>query len=355
MPRQAAPPTRMSRPQRLVAALAVLYVVGLLVTLVTLRFVGERWWVTTAALYLPRLGFAAPLPLVLLASLLVRLRRVFSLALASSVLILLALMGFVLPWPTSIDRGAPVVRVLSFNCDSAFGGADALVEEIDRFSPDIVLLQELPSPGNVAALLQARYPTIRTATQFLVASRFPITSSSDPDKLPFRDQMRSPRWLKQVIETSLGPIVVYNVHPISPREGLFAIRGNAGLKREILSGRVLSSSHADPIRNNAGLRALQVQNFAQSAMRETDPVIIAGDTNLPGLSVVLHDNLSGFQDAFSQAGWGFGYTFPTNHWPWMRIDRIMASAALRFVRFEVGTSLVSDHHCVVADVQRRSP
>ena len=90
-------------------------------------------------------------------------------------------------------------------------------------------------------------------------------------------------------------------------------------------------------------------------MHEKGPVIIAGDTNLPGLSFVFHRSLSGFQDGFTRAGWGFGYTFPTNHVPWMRIDRVLASDELRFVRFEVGKSLVSDHHCVVADLQRRSP
>src|ERR1700733_7216808 len=123
----------MSWSQRLVAAVAALYVVGLLVAVTALRFVGERWWVTTAALYLPRLGFAAPLPVVLLASLLVHLRRVFWVALVASASILLVLMGFVLPWPTSVDHGEPVVRVLSFNCNSAIGGVDAVVEEIDRF------------------------------------------------------------------------------------------------------------------------------------------------------------------------------------------------------------------------------
>jgi vancomycin resistance protein VanJ len=345
----------MSRPQRVAIAVAILYVLALIVVAATFRFVGERWWVATAALYLPRVGFAAPLPLVLLGLAIARLRGVLWLTLAASLALLLVLMGFVVPWPTSVDRGAPIVRVLSFNCNSGNGGLGALVEEVDRFSPDIVLLQELGPPEGIGALMQARYPTVWSSTQFLVASRFPISSSFDPPKLPYGDQLRSARWLQQVIETPLGPIVVYNVHPISPRDGLFAIRGNGGLKREILSGRVLSSSHSNPIQRNAGLRALQVQDFADAARSEKGPVIIAGDTNLPGLSFVLHHDLSGFQDGFAEAGWGFGYTFPTTHMAWMRIDRILASDELRFVRFEVGSSLVSDHHCVVADLQRRSP
>lgn len=341
--------------QRTAIAVAIVYVAALVVIALGLRFVGERWWVTTVALYLPRLGFAVPLPFVLLALGLLRLWREFWVTLASSLVALAVLMGFVLPWRTSTDRSAPVLRVLSFNCNSGYGGVDAVAEEIDHFSPDIVLLQEVGPLEKLGAAMQARYPTVRMGTQFIVASRFPISSSIDPEKLPYRDQMRSARWTEQVIETPLGPISVYNVHPLSPREGLYSIRGDRGLKREILSGRIFSRAHSDPVESNAGLRALQVQSFAEAAANEKGPVIVAGDTNLPGLSFVLHKNLTGFQDGFTKAGWGFGYTFPTNHMPWMRIDRVLASDELRFVRFQVGASLVSDHHCVVADLQRRSP
>jgi endonuclease/exonuclease/phosphatase (EEP) superfamily protein YafD len=69
---------------------------------------------------------------------------------------------------------------------------------------------------------------------------------------------------------------------------------------------------------------------------------------------VFADNLSVYQDGFRKAGWGFGYTFPNDRRPppWMRIDRILATDQLRFVRFDVGDSRASDHRCVVADVQK---
>src|SRR5262249_3896652 len=45
--------------------LAIGYPVALLIFIVSLRFVGEKWWGTTIALYLPRAPFALPLlPLV---------------------------------------------------------------------------------------------------------------------------------------------------------------------------------------------------------------------------------------------------------------------------------------------------
>jgi endonuclease/exonuclease/phosphatase family metal-dependent hydrolase len=155
-----------------------------------------------------------------------------------------------------------------------------------------------------------------------------------------------------VIETPLGAIAFYVMHPESPRRGFYALRGN-GLRREILSGQGFPDDSEDVVADNSGLRAMQVADVASAARQEKRPVVIAGDTNLPELSYVLHRYLGGFQDGFAKAGWGFGYTFPTGRrGPWMRIDRILASDELHFVHFEVGHSLASDHECVVADLQR---
>jgi vancomycin resistance protein VanJ len=344
------------RPKRWLAipviALASLYPLALVALVAALRFIGERWWVTSVALYLPRAAFLAPLPVLLIALYLVGARRALWLLIVSSLPIFLVLMGFVFPWPTRVDRGAPVVRVLSFNIDSGAGGIDRVFAEVDKYSPDIVFLQELgPLDKKTAALFGTRYPTVRYATQFLVASRFPITSGREPETLSYEGRQRSPRWTQQVIETPLGPIAFYNVHPISPREALNALRGN-GLKNEMLEGRGFSGESQEVVKSNTGLRVLQIEDFARAAAEETLPVVIAGDTNSPGLSYLLSHELARYQDGFVKAGWGFGYTFPTTRGPWMRIDRMFASEPLRFVRFQVGRSTVSDHDCIVGDLQR---
>jgi len=252
------------------------------------------------------------------------------------------------------DRNAPTLRVLSYNVNAAWGGAEAIIEEIDRYSPDVVVLQEISDAEPLSRLLRSRYPTVDASGQFLVATRYALSSVVEPERLPYYGRLRSPRFLKQMLDTPLGRIVLYNVHPISPREVLFALRGERGLRREIGSGRLFGGATAPNIEENVGLRALQVRTFAEAAAKETEPVIIAGDTNLPGLSPVLHRYLSQYEDGFAKAGGGLGYTFPTNKWrPWMRIDRILATDQLRFVRFDVGKSLASDHRCVVADLQRR--
>ena len=332
---------------------ALLYPAVLLAVVLVFRSIGETWWVVTVALYLPRLAFGAPLPFVLLALWGFGLRRWLWTQIASLLLLLFPLMGLTLPWPRSPVRNEPTVRILSYNVDAADGGALAIVNQIEKYSPDIVLLQEVGRADDLERLLAPSYPAMSVAGQFLLASRYPILSTSDPDKVSHLGHLRSARFRRHVIDTPLGRLVVYNVHPLSPRDDFNALRGQ-GLRHELLSGRFFSGDSAPLIGANAGLRAVQVATFSSQAQRESDPVVIAGDTNLPGLSKVFADNLSGYQDGFRKAGWGFGYTFPNDRRPppWMRIDRILATDQLRFVRFDVGDSRASDHRCVVADVQR---
>ena len=186
----------------------------------------------------------------------------------------------------------------------------------------------------------------------MVASKFPIVASLDPERLPHEGRLRSPRFMQYVIETPIGRIAFYSVHPISPRTGIYVLRGKQGLRRELLSGRFFAGENAAVLESDSVLRGEQVEAFSHYAGLEHDPVVIAGDTNLPSLSNFFSRYLSRYQDGFRRASWGFGYTFPADKGPWMRIDRIMASDELRFVGFEVGRSRVSDHHCVVADLQR---
>ena len=114
----------------------------------------------------------------------------------------------------------------------------------------MLLLEEHGSSDKIVTLLQARYPTVHVGGQFVVASRFPVTSSFDPEKLRYSGRLRSPRWREEVIETPLGAIAFFVVHPQSPRQGFYALRGN-GLKREILSGQGFPEDSEDVVADNS--------------------------------------------------------------------------------------------------------
>jgi endonuclease/exonuclease/phosphatase (EEP) superfamily protein YafD len=333
--------------RRLTWFLAVAYPVSLVATWIVFRELGERWWVSAVALFLPRLAFA--LPIVVLAPALVWLhaRRWLWTQVLALLLVLVPLMGFTFPALPHAVRG-PHVRVLSFNVNSELSGAEAVAGEIARHSPDIVVLQESAPWSGIATAMRKRYATVVESTQFLLATRLKLLSSSDPPRLSYYGDARSPRFMKYVVETPLGALTLFSVHPVSPRESFWRLRGQ-GLKHELRSGRLFAGAAAKDIEINAGLRMLQVRTFAAAADKERGPTVILGDTNQPELTATYADELGHHGDAFRQASWGFGYTYPSKH-PWMRIDRVLLNGGLRATSFEVGCKGLSDHRCVVAEL-----
>jgi endonuclease/exonuclease/phosphatase family metal-dependent hydrolase len=154
------------------------------------------------------------------------------------------------------------------------------------------------------------------------------------------------------LETPLGLLSLHHVHPISPREGFYAVRGH-GLRHELLSGHVFAGEWAAAVAQNTTLRSLQLGAVAAKARERTERVLIVGDTNLPEGSRLLHELFGGYVDGFASVGNGFGYTFPADRRPWMRIDRMLASPDLAFSSFSTLTEKVSDHLCIAARIGAR--
>lgn len=337
--------------RKLLVLIAYVYPVALAALLLLLYGVGESWWVTTALLYIPRALLLVPLPLLVLALLVAGERRLLWTQLAALLLCVFPLMGFVLPGAGSANPEARSLRLLSLNANSGFFGATAIVSQVSSYHPDIVLIQEGQfGGGQIAEGLRALYPHVHASTQFTVASRFPILEATDPARIPYYNRERSPRFMRYLIQTPLGAIAFYSLHPISPRGALHVHRFRDVL-HQLRTGAFLEGDPEADLGGNTGLRALQIAAAADLASRERVSVILAGDTNLPGLSNILRNNLGRYQDGFRAGASGFGYTFPAKR-PFLRLDRIMSGAGFRFTSFDIGCHGVSDHLCVVADIQR---
>ena len=336
---------------RVVRGLAIAYPLALLGVVIALRFIGEDWWATTVGLYLPAVGYALPLlPIALLIALSKEKRLFWTLPVAVA-LLLFPLLGLSLSTGGGHDDGRPRWRVLSFNVNSGHGGQELIEQEISRHAPDLVLLQESDfGREKLLELLKEKYPFVVVSTQFVTASRHPIVETTEPDRLPYGDKLRSPRFVRHVVESPLGRVVVYNVHPLSPRESLAAVRGQ-GLREELRSGRLLSGANRRVVEDNVGLRRLQVEAIGRAVRAETLPVVVGGDTNLPHGSALFARNWGQLRDGFAEAGNGFGFTFP-NRLAFLRLDRILATETLDFVSFEVDCGQVSDHRCVVAELEK---
>lgn len=333
--------------------LAVGYLASLLIGTAMLRVVGEDWWVTCIALYLPRVGFAFPLVVLVPMLLVLRQFRLLWTQVAAALWVLFPLMGLELNLSVLHRHSEPAFRVLTLNANSGYYGYENVANSILEHEPDVVLVQE--AFGDTASILEAklreRYSHVQRSTQFIIASRFSITDASSPEHLQVSDKLRSPRFMRYLVATPLGPIAIFSVHPASPRAGLNRLCGSH-CRNAFLAGRMFTGEAAADIKENTKLRETQFNAVLDLAARESLPVLIAGDTNLPSLSKLLSGALQDFDDGFSQAGFGFGYTFH-KRMPWMRIDRVFTGRELRVVGFSVSCKGISDHFCVVADIARR--
>ena len=349
-------PRRRTGAERLrfvLVALAVAYPAALLLVILAMRGVGERWSLSTILLYLPRAVFGLPLPPLVFALLFVRPRRWLLTQAVAALLLLFPIMGLKLGGARVPTPGAQQLRLLTANVDLGSATVLELASAILDARADIVCMQEAPAdqPYRLAPHLPGY--VVRADGQFIVASKWPITDVYLPLGIRHDGQPFGSNFVRYRIAAPGGVIDVYNMHPASPHGSFDRLRGD-GLFYEIVSGRLFVNDKGyRKLRDNAAVRELQVRDLAAHAATSPYPVLIAGDTNLPAGSWILGHTLGGFRDGFVEVGRGFGYTFPARRAPaWLRLDRVLADGNFRFVAVSRLDVHVSKHFPVVADLER---
>ena len=329
---------------------AIVYLLALLALVAAFRLIGERWWVTTIALYLPRIGFALPLPLLVVALLIARSYRLLAMQVVAAVVLLFPLMGLHLGGARAGRHGAQRFRLFALNTGSGKNGTEEILARIRGANPDVIALEEVADDDVEPLRLGLPGYAFRHLDQFVIASRFPIEEAVMPPPIWRDGRAQSAQYAHCRLSTPAGPIRVFAVHPISPHGAFDRLRGR-GLRYEILSGRILRSASAKAMEANTQERLGQVRALAEDAARSAEPVLIAGDTNLPGLSWAFSQWLGGFSDGFAEVGRGFGYSYPAQRMVWMRIDRILAGPRFRFLDAATISPRISDHLAVAADLE----
>ena len=331
---------------------AVVYLLALLAVVAALRLIGERWWVTTIALYLPRIGFALPLPLLIVALLIARSYRLLVTQVLAAFVLLFPLMGLGLHLggARAATPGAQRFRLFTLNTGSGKNGTGEILDRIRGANPDVIALEEVDDDDVEALRLGLPGYAFRHLDQFVIASRFPIEAAVVPPPIWNEGEKQSAQYAHCRLLTPSGPIHLFAVHPISPHEAFDRLRGR-GLPSELLSGRILRSVSARTMEANTRQRLGQVGALAADAAKSSEPVLVAGDTNLPGLSWAFSHWLGGLRDGFAEVGRGFGYSYPAQRMVWMRIDRILAGPRLRFLDVTTISPRISDHLAVAADLE----
>jgi vancomycin resistance protein VanJ len=331
------------------------YPLVLTVTFLLLRYVGEDWWLTGLALYAPMAALGIPLPIVALLLVWTRHFRLLAAQVGALLILLFPLLGLVISLPQITRDDVPRIRVLSYNVNGRHSDLESVALTIEQAAPDLVFTQELPDwrASDLVKALDARFPHIHTAGQFLVASKYPIRSTLGPRELTRSSDGWVPRLALHRVLTPIGEIEFLNVHPTSPRRDFGRVR-RGGLRRLLLSGEFIAVARREWQAGTNRAREHDLGMAAALAKEAGTPVIVVGDLNLPPLSPTRARLFGNLQDAFDEVGQGFGFTFPARH-PWLRLDVILASTELEFTRCFVGVSQASDHRPVIADLTRRGP
>ncbi len=320
-------------------------------------FGADRWGPSAFNLYLPQSLWLVPVILLALAARRGARRWIWVLAIYG-VWVCGPIMGF--RWrmnspPDSAGVG-PSLRVMTCNIKYGHRDVSPLIRDLIRYAPDVVFLQD------VDHVMQGPLGThfldwnICSSGQYVIASRWPLEKA---EGLPMSLPDQPIYFLRTVLQFGSTPITLYDVHLLTPRDGLKAMR--------------VARSHpgrfpeaVEDLQDNVDHRLLQARALADYVRQEPGPVLVAGDLNSPDGSLacrMLRD--AGLHDAFAEGGRGYGYTYGHNllrgRMTWlpslssMRIDHIMPSPRLRTLRCWTGNGEASDHRPVIADLIVKAP
>jgi endonuclease/exonuclease/phosphatase (EEP) superfamily protein YafD len=328
--------------RRICTILVVLYLLFLISVWLLLYFAGDGWWFATFLLFGPRWLYG--IPLAILAPWAAWVNRWMLGILAIGLLILAGpLMGLCLPWQRCVSNLRPTLRILT--CNVHFDAFDRERFELlmQKELPDVVLIQECPGnfPDDIAALKGWK---LMREGEFIIASRYPMKGKSTT-----RSQFPPSPWprilgLHCVVETPDGDVGICNIHLTTPREGLSEL-----LDRWTIINPERSKNLTISIANRSS-ESEEVRAWVESI---PSPKIIAGDFNMPTDSNIYRRDWNAYFNAYSRAGFGFGYSklTPVGCFKYgLRIDHVLMSSEFRPYRAFLGSDIGSDHLPMIADL-----
>jgi len=323
---------------------------GIVAVWLTFWWVSERWWLSTALVFMPRSPYIVPAILLLGWSVFARRLPAALANLAAIVLVVGPIMGLQgNPARLLTPPHADVYDLCIVSCNvQTFRPNFALVlEEIARIDPDVVTFQEaFTDPEQLQDYFRDWH--VVHVNEFYVASKYPVTLLGTCHCAAF-DRITAAKF---EIHAPCGKVQLTSVHPTSARHGLLGLRPWS----------MLNGSGVRRVERHALLRdeeARATREFATDGDFDT-PALIVGDFNMPCDSCLFQEHWGDLNDAFREGGWGYGYTSPCNtsvHWPnncpWLQVDHILTSTHWESLDCWVGKSGGSDHRLIAARLRLR--
>jgi vancomycin resistance protein VanJ len=307
------------------------YVALLLVVWAAIRFLSDDVALPTLIAFGPRWAWAVPL--LVFAP---RLNRGLGLpVLAALIIVLGPIMGFIgtAAWGRQERVAGWPLRIVTANLASRKLVTAELVHMVGRLKPDIVLMQECTE--RAAPAFPPDLWSFREDDGLCLASRHPV------DEVAVRYRRNTPGHgaFGARYRVRLGEVrfEIANLHLDSPRDGIASLlqsfKGLRGIEAAIAQRREQSRLVRDWL----------------AAVDEAS-LIVAGDFNLTPDGAIYRESWGDLQNAFSEAGLGWGYTKRERWGLAARIDHILLGRRWLVGRAWLEAANGSDHRPLVADI-----
>lgn len=330
--------SRKGRPGFFLLFCTLFYALALLVVTISNVAGPERWWFGSLNLYFPQWPWALPC-IVLLPWYLLSAWRWTWIPLLLVAWVFGPIMGFCLNTGSiTTPRGGLRLRVMTYNIKWGYRDAPAALDNIAKAQPDVLLLQDAGAALDGALRPLRNYGWHEAAMgQYVILSRYPLTDLEERWITPEHTHT----CMRCILHAGKTPIVLYDVHLTTPRWALGAVQENG-------------AEAMGSLEENVTVRQIQATMVAAHVEGENGPVILTGDLNAPVQSRACRKLLDvGLRDAFSETGWGYGFTYGQStpiQQPFMRIDHLMVSPQWDILSCKVGSPRGSDHTPVIADI-----
>lgn len=220
--------------------------------------------------------------------------------------------------------------------------ADDVDKKIVKFimdnQPDILCFQDYRRDKDIQFNGYFKFETItgeKIKNGQAIYSKFPIINSGSID---FKDTYNNAIFID--VLKGLDTIRIYNIHLQSMK-----IDANVdALKKET------SENLFRKVSKTFAMQQVQSELFLQHKNKCPYKIIIVGDFNNTAYSYVYKEIKGDMQDAFVEAGNGFGRTFNFKFFP-VRIDFILVDDSFEVNRFKTFDVQLSDHYPIMSRVK----
>jgi vancomycin resistance protein VanJ len=280
---------------------------------------GEHHWLATILAYIPQHLYSLPTIVLLIWA----IRNQNPLGAMANLIVLVGFlityMGFNIPKSTP-SSSKPTLRFVTYNLHQD----NRAIATLKRLQPDIAVLQESRDVNKLLTELRAAFPgfSIQHKGELTIISRFPIQSVQTH---------HLPRTVRLPLDVTLDvhgqAVRVVNLHfPFADFRGPFTNKSN-----------------------HSGLSRWDQTRLLLELDQQT-PVLIAGDFNTTPRGAMYSGLRNRYQNAFEQAGWGFGFTY-SSRVPVIRIDHVWFNSSVRAIRAFAVNDQASDHCPFVTDLE----